>query len=60
MSRAMVWKHDCVRDGQGENEPCDPPCDEPWQVDLDWPKRGAVFATFPEALAYADQEMRKP
>lgn len=49
--RIVIWKHDCVRHGQGYNEPCDPPCEEPWQVDAPYPY-GDTFRSHEAATAY--------
>lgn len=55
--RLVVWKHDCIKHGMATAEgegPCDPPCEDPWQVDAPWPLKGDSFPTFREAVAYAD------
>lgn len=61
MTKPLVWKHDCIRhgmvDANGEG-PCNPPCSEPWQVDVDWPKNGGNFATHAEAFAYALEQAK--
>lgn len=52
--RLQVWKHDCIKhgmvDANGEG-PCDPPCEEPWQVDAPYP-HGETFATYEQATEY--------
>lgn len=50
MTKPVVWKTRC--------DDCDPICDDPWQVDVDWPKRGGTFATWAEALAYALEQAK--
>lgn len=61
--RWVVWKHDCTRhgmvDANGER-PCEPPCEEPWQVDANWPRQGDTFPTWAEAMAYVAKEAKAP
>lgn len=46
--RLMVWHHSCTLHG-----PCDPPCEDPWQVD---PPAGWGWIRFNEAVGnYATQ-----
>lgn len=57
-SKFEVWKHDCTGHGQGEDRACDPPCDDPWQVDTPsgymWDDEASpTFATQPEAVSFA-------
>ena len=59
LSRAFVWKHSCTLHGMGENLPCDPPCDDPWQVDLPIGLPGGCFVTFEEALQFANRAVTK-
>jgi len=51
-----VWKHNCVTDGTGSG-PCDPPCADPWCVETG--TSCETFATFPDAMAYADRITRQ-
>lgn len=62
--RFNVWRHDCINDGCGD-DPCDPVCDDPWQVDtppgLYWTQRPGdgfktTFATHAEAINLAQRE----
>lgn len=53
--RVVVWKHDCIKQG-----PCEPRCDDPWQVDAPFPFEGATFATQAEATVYARTLVRNP
>jgi hypothetical protein len=58
-----VWKHNCLGEGMGIGQVCDPVCDDPWQVDTPFPfaegMKGDTFGTFEEALAYALEESAK-
>lgn len=52
--RIVIWKHDCVRHGMVDDHgerPCDPPCEEPWQVDAPYP-HGDNFSSHAAATAY--------
>lgn len=52
--RLVVWKHDCMKHGMVDDKgerPCDPPCEEPWQVDAPYP-HGDTFSTFEQANTY--------
>ena len=49
--RWHVWKHDCANHGQGLGQPCDPPCEDPWQVDAPEGWAGGTFVTHAEAIA---------
>lgn len=56
MKRPGVWHHSCQRDGSWADRryaPCDPPCPDPWHVDLPDGETGASFATQPEAIDFA-------
>ncbi|GAP53726.1 hypothetical protein AHiyo6_02910 [Arthrobacter sp. Hiyo6] len=64
MSQWNVWKHDCIKHGMGtredgSSEPCDPVCEDPWQVDGPPGVPGGNFTNWPEALEWANQKSRE-
>ena len=59
MSRWKVWKHDCIKHGEGDGVPCRPRCDDPWQADDPAAVMGNTFATWAEALAWSDKWARR-
>jgi hypothetical protein len=52
--RIVIWKHDCIKHGMVDDKgerPCDPPCEDPWNVDAPAP-HGASFTSHPAATSY--------
>ena len=59
MSRWKVSKHDCMGTrADGGKKPCDLPCPYPWEVDGPDGEISDVFATWAEALEWAESGWR--